>query len=93
MLFKLTAAHEMGHIALDKYAPFSLTSDYSWTHKYSSSLSQESLQGTGMPSNGEIDIMKYADKQQSLNIQSIHSVAAEEDVKGIIWLSRVEFDG
>ena len=93
MLFKLTAAHEMGHIVLDKYAPFSLTSDYSWTHKSSSSLSQEPLPGTSMPSTGEIDVMKYADKQQSLDVQSKHSVAAEEDVKGLVWLSRVKFNG
>ncbi|MGA9615728.1 MAG: PAAR domain-containing protein [Serratia proteamaculans] len=92
MLFKLTAPHEMGHIVLDKYAPFGWTKDYSWTHKSSSSLSQEPLPGTTMPSSGEIDIMKYADKQQSLDIQGKHSVAAEEDVKGLIWLSRVKFN-
>ncbi|HAT1610732.1 TPA: RNA 2'-phosphotransferase [Raoultella planticola] len=92
MLFKLTASCEMGHIVLDKYAPFGWTKDYSWTHKSSSSISQEPLPGSTMPSSGEIDIMKYADKQQSLDIQGKHAVASEEDVKGLIWLSRVKFN-
>lgn len=90
--FRLDAAHEMGHIVLDKYGSKS-SKDYSWSHKGTSTiLSQEPLKGFPMPKNGEIDLMKYSDEHQPAKEQYKRSIAASEDVKGLIWLSRVNFN-
>lgn len=90
--FKLDAAHEMGHVVLNKYAPHSFP-DYSWSHKGTSTVfTQESLSNTKMPRNGEVDLMKYSDDHASAMVQYLNSVAANEDVKGLVWLSRVKFN-
>ncbi|HEF0010724.1 PAAR domain-containing protein [Citrobacter braakii] len=90
--FKLDSAHEMGHILLNKYGAGS-SPDYSWSHKKTSTvLTQEPLPGFKMPRQGEIDLMKYSDNPAPALIQYSNSIAANEDVKGLIWLSRVEFN-
>ncbi len=90
--FKLDAAHELGHVVLNKYAPHS-SPDYSWSHKGTSTvLTQEALTGTPMPNAGEIDLIKYSDHHLGASDIYSRSVAANEDVNGLIWLSRVKFD-
>ncbi|MDK9364654.1 PAAR domain-containing protein [Lelliottia wanjuensis] len=90
--FKLDSAHEMGHIVLNKYAPHS-SPDYSWSHKGTSTVfTQESLSNNKMPRTGEVDLMKYSDDHASAMVQYFNSVAASEDVNGLIWLSRVKFN-
>lgn len=91
--FKMDSAHEMGHIVLDKYGDGS-SPDYSWSHKGTSSvMTQEPLGGFPMPRTGEIDLMKYSDNPSPSYIQFLNSIAASDDVKGLIWLSRVKFNG
>ncbi|HHN8624110.1 PAAR domain-containing protein [Escherichia fergusonii] len=90
--FRLDSAHEMGHIVLNEYSSGS-TPDYSWTHKGTSTeYSQEPLSGFPMPASGEIDIMKYSDQERPNSVKYANSVAASEDVAGLIWLSRIKFN-
>ncbi|AWH88782.1 hypothetical protein [Limnobaculum parvum] len=93
--FKMTAAHEIGHIVLDRYGAGSFP-DYSWSHKGTSTvLTQRAKRGVTMPLQGEIDLMKYADARVNCITPAdrfLRSVAASEDVKGLIWLSAVVFD-
>ncbi|EAN4680378.1 hypothetical protein EHN46_15805 [Salmonella enterica] len=89
--FKLTAAHEMGHIVLDKYGT-GTNQDYSWTHKGTSTILQNKRSGFPMPLSGEIDIMKYSDKKVNFDEIISRSIAANEDVNGLIWLSRIKFN-
>ncbi|ASV56028.1 hypothetical protein LJPFL01_2665 [Lelliottia jeotgali] len=90
--FKLDAAHELGHVVLNKYAPHS-SPDYSWSHKGTSTVfTQEALTGTPMPNAGEIDLIKYSDHHLGASDVYSRSVAVNEDVNGLIWLSRVKFD-
>ncbi|MBK5145470.1 hypothetical protein I2494_17440 [Budviciaceae bacterium BWR-B9] len=92
--FKMTAAHEIGHIILDRYGAGSFP-DYSWSHKGTSTvLTQRAKRGVMMPLQGEIDLMKYADARVNRVTPAdrfLRSVAASEDVKGLIWLSAVVF--
>lgn len=93
--FKMTAAHEIGHIILDRYGAGSFP-DYSWSHKGTSTvLTQRAKRGVMMPLQGEIDLMKYADARVNRVTPAerfLRSVAAAEDVKGLIWLSAVVFN-
>ncbi|WP_140921411.1 hypothetical protein [Limnobaculum xujianqingii] len=93
--FKMTAAHEIGHIILDRYGAGSFP-DYSWSHKGTSTvLTQQAKRGVTMPLQGEIDLMKYADARVNRVTPAdrfLRSVAASEDVKGLIWLSAVIFN-
>ncbi|MFO0551130.1 MAG: hypothetical protein U0271_22255 [Polyangiaceae bacterium] len=94
-----TGAHELGHSVLRETHNFY----YSLTHKGSSTVGQESsLEAPEYPLTGdgaEIDIMLYTAKASVVG----HSVnkrpddwrertrAVEEDVLGLIWMSRVVF--
>lgn len=42
-----------------------------------------------MPAQGEIDVMKYGKYRPDMYTRL---VAADEDVQGLIWLSRIKFD-
>jgi hypothetical protein len=42
------------------------------------------------PVSGEIDLMKYTDSVPPLDLLG-RFVASEQDVKGLLWLSRVKF--
>ncbi|EBD9555977.1 PAAR domain-containing protein [Salmonella enterica] len=86
--YKWDSAHEMGHKVLDEYGAGS-SPDYSWTHKGTSTLSQERIPGSVMPAQGEIDVMKYGLYRADMYTRL---VAATEDVQGLIWLSRVKFN-
>ncbi|MCD1126025.1 hypothetical protein LPW36_08430 [Jinshanibacter sp. LJY008] len=93
--FKITAAHEIGYIILDRYGAGSFP-DYSWSHKGTSTiLTQRAKRGVTMPLQGEIDLMKYSDARVNRVTPAdrfLRTVAAPEDVKGLIWLSAVVFD-
>ncbi|MFQ6548980.1 hypothetical protein AADZ90_013565 [Aestuariibius sp. 2305UL40-4] len=93
--FEQTIAHEMGHAVLATYAFESEGADnYSWVHKGSS---QGLTSGYDTPSTGEkgyeapigsgtaADLMKYYD----FYINPDRYIAAEYDVKALIWLSNV----
>jgi uncharacterized Zn-binding protein involved in type VI secretion len=88
-LFRETAAHEFGHLILNSYSG-ELT--YSSTHKGSSNSKQDVPIDKPPPASGEIDLMRYYTPgtltQQKLLLRT---TAIEEDVKGLIWLSRVTF--
>ena len=86
--YKWDSAHEMGHKVLDEYGEGS-SPDYSWTHKGASTLMQKTIPGNVMPAQGEIDVMKYGKYRPDMYTRL---VAADEDVQGLIWLSRIKFD-
>ncbi|MDT7831766.1 hypothetical protein RQM59_05205 [Flavobacteriaceae bacterium S356] len=93
--FLVTAAHEIGHEILSAFA----SPNYSYTHKGSSTLlTQTPLLvadgGSTYAPAGEIDLMKYFDSKATPRPANFHTrvIAAEDDVLGLIWLSRVDFD-
>ncbi len=90
--FLYTAAHEFGHLILNSYGDGGLVPHYSWTHKGSSTLMQNEIEGTETPRSGEVDVMHYF-MHHTVNSRDRWSrtVAAEEDAKGLIWLARVKF--
>ncbi len=61
IIFKDTAAHEIGHDILNSIGG----SHYSITHKGTSTLWQSSVDGNHLPSIGEIDLMKYYSTQRN----------------------------
>lgn len=88
--FKHTFAHEMGHELLLAYGG----QIYSKKHKGSSTLfTQTAMEGTTYPRTGEIDLMKYADensRSSRISQFSERSVAAMEDVLGLIYISGIQ---
>ena len=88
--FKHTFAHEMGHELLLAYGGHI----YSKKHKDSSTLiTQDVKKGTIYPRTGEIDLMKYADensRSSQISQFSERSVAAMEDVLGLIYISGIQ---
>lgn len=94
--FEHTAAHEVGHLILNKYGDRGLVPKYSWSHKKTSTvLTQSPLENHPVPGSGEIDVMHYHSDYPSgpsgyQNFWS-RSVASEQDVKGLLWLTRVQF--
>jgi hypothetical protein len=90
--FKHTAAHEFGHRILGAYGD---DRTYSWAHKSTSGkIDQQSNPGTSHPASGEIDLMKYSEAALPYTFEDYwdRSIAAEEDVKSLLWLARVKFD-
>ncbi|MDR2925321.1 MAG: hypothetical protein LBU76_05160 [Azoarcus sp.] len=86
--FERTAAHEFGHRIMGAYGGRT----YSWTHNQSSTeLTQKPLTGTAHPPSGEIDLMKYAKYKTGKRDEWQRAVASEQDVKGLLWLTRVKF--
>jgi hypothetical protein len=88
--FKLVAAHEFGHSVLEYFG----SSDLSWTHKGSTNKLLQNVKPTtpGYPSAGEIDLMKYYDRNKNLASPSdryTRSVADEKDVKRLLWMSKL----
>ena len=88
--FKCVTAHEIGHEILLAYGGHL----YSKTHKNSSTLlTQRPLGNYLYPPQGEVDLMLYyAAVKQPPFPQRIYarSVAAEADVKSLIWLNKLE---
>jgi uncharacterized Zn-binding protein involved in type VI secretion len=91
-LFKETAAHEFGHLVLNEYGDGGLIPQYSWTHKSTSTLWQSEKPNNPMPAAGEIDLMHYHSTQVYWGDKFSRTVAAENDVKGLVWLARVKFN-
>jgi len=87
--FKETSAHEIGHEILKSYG----TTSYSYKHKGSTTLfTQETLESTpNYPTSGEIDLMKYYQNWIPYD-QRDRIVAAEEDVLGLLWLSKIRVE-
>ncbi|HAJ0062747.1 TPA: PAAR domain-containing protein [Escherichia coli] len=87
--FKLDVAHETGHMILKSYGG----NTYSWEHKGTSNLvpPQYALPHSVYPGTGEIDLMKYYDGHIYTSDLYARSVAVENDVCAMIWLSRVKF--
>lgn len=90
-LFKQTAAHEFGHLILNEYGDGGLIPLHSWTHKNTSTIWQTENPNSPMPKEGEIDLMKYYSTYLYWEDRFNRTAASEEDVKGLIWLSRVKF--
>jgi hypothetical protein len=75
---------------LNAYEGDPLVPTRSWSHKGTSTvLTQESLDKHSTPASGEINVMHYfngyttsADEMRS------RTAAAEDDVKGLIWIGR-----
>lgn len=84
--FAYTAAHEIGHEILKSYG----TTAYSYGHKDTSTVVTQSTKDTApaCPAAGEIDLMKYY-KYSPLTSQIKRIVAAEVDVLGLLWLSKL----
>jgi hypothetical protein len=99
--FKLTSAHEFGHIILNDYGDDGSTfPKHSSTHKGTSTYLQNRFEtGFQIPRSGEIDVMHYYSKDDDpINLNHgwpeyfDRSIVSEGDVKGLLWLSRVVFD-
>ncbi|WP_339490392.1 PAAR domain-containing protein [Pseudomonas sp. EL_65y_Pfl2_R95] len=95
--FEHTAAHEFGHLILNNYGDGGLIPDYSWSHKHTSTvLTQSPVENNPTPTAGEVDVMHYHSNypQGPSGYEDFwqRSVASEQDVKGLIWLSRVHFN-
>ena len=92
--FSYTAAHEIGHNILRSYAEGGGSADYSYKHKGSSGYSETKSVSEGgviYPRKGEIDLMKYYNNTPYfLNFDFDRIVAAEEDVKGLLWLTKIK---
>ncbi|ARU57126.1 hypothetical protein OLMES_3083 [Oleiphilus messinensis] len=91
--FSETAAHEIGHEILSAYGG----DKYSYSHKGSSSILTQKTKtsangGVTYPSQGGIDLMKYYNGRRPYNFYS-RVFASEQDVKSLIWLASVRFDG
>ncbi|MBB4866922.1 putative Zn-binding protein involved in type VI secretion [Pseudomonas nitritireducens] len=89
-----TSAHEFGHLVLNEYGDGGLIPNYSWSHKSSSTvLTQSPLKNHPLPPAGEIDLMHYhSNSPNNWTDFWARSIASEQDVKGLIWLSRVQFN-
>ena len=90
--FMLVSAHEFGHSVLKYFGGIGL----SWRHKGSTTLLTQTFRSStpGYPSQGEIDLMRYYNAQknkQFISYSSIYkrTIAAESDVKRLIWLSQI----
>lgn len=92
--FAHTSAHEFGHLVLNDYGDEGLIPNYSWSHKSSSTvLTQSPVESHPVPARGEIDLMHYhSNSPPSMPDYWARSIASEQDVKGLIWLSRVKFN-
>lgn len=89
--FKHTAAHEIGHEILQAFGG---QNNYSYIHKGSSTLlSQKVNKQFKYPQTGEIDLMIYYDGEDPTHPfprdYYTRSVAAEKDVLGILWLTKL----
>jgi len=89
--FGETGAHELGHEILSAYGGDS----YSYSHKGSSTIVTQSTKsvadgGVSYPVTGEIDLMKYYNGSRPGNFYS-RVFASEQDVKSLLWLSRINF--
>lgn len=91
--FKETAAHEFGHLILNAYEGDPWVPTRSWSHKGTSTvLTQEPLDNHPSPVSGEIDVMHYfSGYTTSADEMRSRTAAAEDDVKGLIWIARLRF--
>ncbi|MCC9074305.1 DUF4280 domain-containing protein [Flavobacterium sp. F-65] len=91
--FSFTSAHELGHSILKAIAEKSGGStDHSYQHKGSSDYSDVlpiSKGGKKYPKIGEIDLMKYYNNDPH-RYDYDRVVATEDDVLGLIWLTKIE---
>ncbi len=90
--FQLVSAHEFGHSVLEYLGGKKL----SWGHKGSTHALFQSVKSStpGYPKTGEIDLMKYFDKdKQGLNFYDLtnRSIVAEQDILRLIWMSKISF--
>ena len=95
--FEHTAAHEVGHLILNEYGDGGLVPEYSWSHKDTSTvLTQSPRANHPVPGSGEVDVMHYHSDYprgvQGYQDYWNRSVASEQDVKGLLWLARVQFN-
>lgn len=79
--FEMTSAHEIGHEILKAYGG----ARYSFSHKDSSTIITQADKGEKLPTKGEIDLMKYYDTYYVIP----RTVAAEQDVLGLFWLTKL----
>jgi hypothetical protein len=91
--FKETAAHEFGHLILNAYEGDPLVPTRSWSHKGTSTvLTQSPVEGHPSPKTGEIDVMHYfSENSTPAEEMRTRTCAAEDDVKGLLWIARVRF--
>jgi hypothetical protein len=88
MDFEHTAAHEIGHLILSAYG----NRTYSWNHKGTSSKYTQVANPNNPYPSGVNDLMKYHTGSRSVPSYWNKSVAHEDDVKGLLWITRVKFD-
>jgi hypothetical protein len=85
--YKETSAHEIGHEILKSYGG----TIYSYGHKGSVNVVTQSNSGNSInyPVSGEIDIMPYYNNYIP-HSERIRMAAAEKDVLGLIWLTKIQ---
>lgn len=93
--YSFTSAHELGHSILKSYAEYGGGStDFSYKHKGSSDYSDTlpiNEGGYAYPQKGEIDLMIYYDEDpRMLDYDFKRIAAAEKDVLGLIWLTKIK---
>ena len=87
--FQHTAAHEFGHSVLRARGG----RKFSWEHKGTSTRFGNLIDRTPkLPTNGEIDLMKYYVTDLSESDIKVRSVASGDDVRRLISLAEVDFD-
>lgn len=90
--FMLVSAHEFGHSVLEYFG----SADLSWTHKGSTNKYLQNVKPTtpGYPSAGEIDLMKYYDRNKNAVSSAgryTRTIADEKDAKRLVWMSKLTF--
>jgi len=87
LVFKETSAHEVGHEILTAYAGVFYSSVHKGTSEFKTG--NISCSATAYPITGEIDIMQYYTNKIP-EVLLFRSVAAEKDVLGLVWLSKLK---
>ena len=84
VIFKLTAAHEIGHEILKAFGDVY----YSYGHKDTvNTVTQKIKDGIPKyPSTGEIDLMKYYQNYYDIP----RTIASKTDVLGLLWLTKIK---
>lgn len=85
--FKFTSAHEIGHEILKKFEG----TIYSYGHKGSVNSVTQNMKNDApeYPIDSEIDIMPYYPQSPRPPLFKNYA-AAEKDVLGLIWLTKIE---
>jgi hypothetical protein len=85
--FEKNAAHEFGHLIMNAYGANSLV------HKGTSTAAQFVVPNPLVDKYGEVDVMHYFSEYGVSQANRLsRTIAAEDDVMGLIWINRIYFN-